>query len=393
MSDIFIKILNMSISASWMILAVIVMRLILKKAPKWLMCLLWGLVAIKLIVPYTPESIVSLIPSGEVIPENITEMAYPHINSGIVYVDNTVNPVMQTNLAPQIGDSANPMQVIIYIAGMIWCIGLVISLVYAMMSYIILKRKVRASKRVRKNIYSCDEVSSPFILGLFRPVIYIPSGMKDKVIEYVVAHEYAHLKRGDHFWKPLGFTILSVYWFNPLCWIAYILLCRDIEYACDEKVIRDKNREFANSYSQALLDCNAQRKIIAACPLAFGEKDVKGRIKGILNYNKPAFWIIIVSLIACIVVAICFMTRQKQQEPGRIPPELFIGSASLNDGVSATVRSYTWAEDSIGNDEVMPFEDLHPELDHSIANLKLDVAKTSLVLDFSEEPDEVLIMY
>ena len=315
MSDVFIKILNMSLSASWLILAVMVLRLLLKKAPRQSMCLLWGLVALKLIIPFSPESVLSLIPSNEVIPDNITMESHPHINSGIVYIDTAVNPVMESNLSPQIGDSVNPMQVVAHIAGIIWCIGVICCLAYALISFIRLKMKVRASKKIGRNIYACDEVVSPFILGIFRPVIYIPSGMGRETTDYVIAHENAHLKRGDHFWKPLGFIILSVYWFNPLCWVAYILLCRDIEYACDEKVIRDKDNEYVNSYSQALLDCNAQRKIIAACPLAFGETDVKGRIRVILNYKKPAFWVIVISLIACIVCAICFMTKPKQEEP------------------------------------------------------------------------------
>ena len=315
MSDVFIKILNMSLSASWLILAVMVLRLLLKKAPRQSMCLLWGLVALKLIIPFSPESVLSLIPSNEVIPDNITMESHPHINSGIVYIDTAVNPVMESNLSPQIGDSVNPMQVVAHIAGIIWCIGVICCLAYALISFIRLKMKVRASKKIGRNIYACDEVVSPFILGIFRPVIYIPSGMGRETTDYVIAHENAHLKRGDHFWKPLGFIILSVYWFNPLCWVAYILLCRDIEYACDEKVIRDKDNEYVNSYSQALLDCNAQRKIIAACPLAFGETDVKGRIRGILNYKKTAFWVILISLIACVICAICFMTKPKQEEP------------------------------------------------------------------------------
>ena len=315
MSDVFIKILNMSLSASWLILAVMVLRLLLKKAPRQSLCLLWGLVALKLIIPFSPESVLSLIPSNEVIPDNITMESHPHINSGIAYIDTAVNPVMESNLSPQIGDSVNPMQVVAHIAGIIWCIGVICCLAYALISFIRLKMKVRASKKIGRNIYACDEVVSPFILGIFRPAIYIPSGMGRETTDYVIAHENAHLKRGDHFWKPLGFIILSVYWFNPLCWVAYILLCRDIEYACDEKVIRDKDNEYVNSYSQALLDCNSQRKIIAACPLAFGETDVKGRIRGILNYKKPAFWVILISLIACVICAICFMTKPKQEEP------------------------------------------------------------------------------
>ncbi len=335
MSDIFIKILNMSISASWLMLAVILIRLVLKKAPKWSICLLWGIVALRLVIPFSLESIYSLIPSNEVIPENITEAIAPHINSGIVYVDAAINPVMQANLSPQIGDSANPMQTVVYAASLIWCIGVSICLLYGLASYVVLKMKVQASKKVMGNVYACDEVKSPFILGVLHPVIYIPSGMDSKILDYVTDHENAHLKRGDHFWKPLGFIILSVYWFNPLCWVAYLLLCRDIEYACDEKVIRDKDSEYTNSYSQALLDCSVHRKIIAACPLAFGETGVKSRIKNVLNYKKPAFWIIIVAIIATIVVSVCFLTNPKikenKSETAEIASEQVPVSANLED--------------------------------------------------------------
>lgn len=313
MDAVFIKLLNMSISTSWLILAVVIIRVFLKKAPKWSVCILWGFVALKLIVPFSFKSIFSLIPSDEVIPETIATETHPHINSGIIYVDTAVNPVMETHLAPQVGDSANPMQVVVFIASLVWCIGMIMCLLYAMTSFIILKRRVRASKKISDNVYACDEVRSPFILGIFRPAIYIPSGMSECTLDYVIDHENAHLKRGDHFWKPLGFLLLSVYWFNPLCWVAYILLCRDIEFACDEKVIRDKDNTYVNSYSQALLDCNTHRRIIAACPLAFGETGVKDRIKGVLNYKKPAFWVIIVAIIVCIVVAVCFMTSPKSR--------------------------------------------------------------------------------
>ena len=320
METVFIKLLNMSISASWLILAVVIIRLFLKKAPRWSVCILWGFVALKLIVPFSFKSIFSLIPSDEVIPETIATEAHPHITSGIIYVDTVVNPVMEAHLAPQVGDSANPMQIVIFIASLVWCIGMVICLIYAMTSFIILKRKVRASKKISDKIYACDDVKSPFILGILRPVIYIPSGMNKDTLDYVIAHENAHLKRGDHFWKPLGFLILSVYWFNPICWVAYILLCRDIEFACDEKVIRDKDNTYVDSYSQALLDCNAHRRVIAACPLAFGETSVKDRIKGVLNYKKPAFWVIIVAIIVCIVMAVCFLTDPKKDE-SNLPAE------------------------------------------------------------------------
>ncbi len=319
MSEIFIKILNMSIGAGWLILAAILIRFILRKAPKWCVCLLWGLVALKLIIPFSPESDLSLIPSNEVIPENITTQIHPQIHSGISYINSVVNPVIEAELSPRIEDSVNPLQAVTGIASVVWCIGMISCLVYATVSYFVLKAKVRISKPVKENIYACDEVKSPFILGMFRPMIYVPSGISNEVLVYVVAHEKAHLKRGDQFWKPVGFIILSVYWFNPLCWIAYILLCRDIEAACDEKVIKGKDGDYISSYSRALLDCSIQRKIIAICPLSFGETNVRRRIKGILNYKRPALWIIIISLIVCLIVAVCFLTKKKaDNEPNTL---------------------------------------------------------------------------
>ena len=419
METVFIKLLNMSISASWLILAVVIIRLFLKKAPKWSVCLLWGFVALKLIVPFSFKSIFSLIPSDEVIPETIATEAHPHITSGIIYVDTAVNPVMEAHLAPQVGDSANPMQVLIFIASLVWCIGMVICLIYAMTSFIILKRKVRASKKISDKIYACDDVKSPFILGILRPVIYIPSGMNKDTLDYVIAHENAHLKRGDHFWKPLGFLTLSVYWFNPLCWLAYILLCRDIEFACDEKVIRDKDNAYVNSYSQALLDCNAHRRVIAACPLAFGETGVKERIKGVLNYKKPALWIIIATVCICIVIAVCFLTNPGDKgmdiedvdvnmagfdvEDGAssvsvgevknlpIPPQLKIIYAG-NECIS-TRGTYSWSyENSDGTMTAIAADCAHPLFMMDSMSRFLRTDDTSVVtLDFEEEPDEVYV--
>ena len=369
MDAVFIKLLNMSISASWLILAVVIIRAILKKAPRWSVCLLWRLVALKLIVPFSFKSIFSLIPSDEVIPETIATEVHPHINTGIIYVDTAVNPVMEAHLAPQVGDSTNPMQIVVFIASLVWCIGMIVCLFYAMTSFIILKRRVRASKKISDNVYACDEVRSPFILGIFRPAIYIPSGMSECTLDYVIDHENAHLKRGDHFWKPLGFLLLSVYWFNPLCWVAYILLCKDIEFACDEKVIRDKDNAYVNSYSQALLDCNVHRRIIAACPLAFGETSVKERIKGVLNYKKPAFWVIIVAIIACVIVAVCFMTDPKKgehdlsdEQSEKLPPQTEIKPAD-NSESNEIVRSEVNLSESEGAD---PTELLYADKDKII---------------------------
>ena len=306
MCSIFIKALNLSINASWLILAVIVARLLLKKAPRWISCLLWGMVALRLICPVSIESVLSLLPSAEVVPGNIQMVERPYIDSGISIIDNNVNPGLGEALKPGIEDSMNPMQGIVA-AGMMWIVGIAIMLVYALVSFLILKKRVRASVSAGEGIYECDEVESPFILGILKPIIYVPSGLDEKILDMVLAHEYAHLKRHDHWWKPFGYALLSVYWFN--------LLCRDIEAACDERVIRDQTKEYAADYSQALLSMSVRKRFIAACPIAFGETGVKSRIKGVLNYRKPAFWVVIAAFIICVAVAIFFMTNPKDDHP------------------------------------------------------------------------------
>ena len=298
----------MSITAGWLILAVILTRRILKKAPKWISCLLWGLVALRLICPFSFESVLSLIPSSETIPVNIAQQEKPVIDSGISIINETVNPLITETFTPSPAASVNPLQTLIHVASMIWIAGVVAMLAYALVSYWKLKKTVSASIPVEEGILACDEVKTPFILGVFRPLIYVPSSMSGETLEHVIRHEKAHLARHDHWWKPLGYLLLSVYWFHPLCWVAYILLCRDIEMACDEKVIRGMNRNDIAGYSQALLDCSFHRKQIAACPLAFGEVGVKERVKGVLNYKKPAFWIMLVAVVSCIVLAVCLMT-------------------------------------------------------------------------------------
>ena len=308
MSSVFLKIVNMSITANWLILAVILLRPLLKKAPKWIPCLLWGFVAMRLICPFSFESVLSMIPSSETIPVNIAEQHEPAITSGITIVNEAVNPVIAESFTPAPTDSANPLQIVIPAAAVIWIAGIVIMLAYALFSYLKLKKTVSVCVPAGERILACDEVRAPFILGVFRPVIYVPSSMNGKTLEHVIRHEKAHLQRHDHWWKPLGFLLLSVYWFNPLCWIAYILLCRDIELACDEKVVCDMNKDDIAAYSQALLDCSFPRRRIAACPLAFGEVGVKERVKGVLNYKKPAFRIVLTAVIACIVLAVCLMT-------------------------------------------------------------------------------------
>lgn len=232
MSDVFLKILNMSITAGWLILAVILVRLLLKKAPKWILCLLWGLVAIRLVCPFSFESVLSLIPSNETIPANIAAQQEPSINSGIAIINKVINPVITESFAPAPLASANPLQIVIPIAAAVWIAGIVVLLAYALISFLTLKKTVSVCVPVGERILACDYVNAPFILGVFRPIIYVPSFMRGETLDHVIRHENAHLQRHDHWWKPLGFLLLAVYWFNPLCWIAYILLCRDIEMAC-----------------------------------------------------------------------------------------------------------------------------------------------------------------
>lgn len=313
MEAVFLKLLNMSISAGWLVLAVVVLRLMLKKAPKWIACLLWALVAVRLICPVTIKSMFSLIPSAETVPQDIMVAQKPMIHSGINSLNSIVNPVLSESLSPGLGDSVNPMQVIVAIASVLWLLGLLSMLVYAWISYKRIHKRISASIKIDDNIYICDYIQTPFILGIIKPRIYIPSTLGADKVAYVMAHERAHLQRHDHLWKPLGFALLSVYWFHPIMWIAYILLCRDIELACDERVIKELGEEDKKSYSDALLFCSVPGKLIVACPLAFGEVGVKERVKTVLNYKKPAFWVIVAAIAACVVVAVCFLTNPKEK--------------------------------------------------------------------------------
>ena len=312
MSGIFLKLLNLSISASWLVLAVLALRLVLRRAPKWVNVLLWGMVALRLMLPFSIESALSLIPSAETLsPEVVQFDPAPTITSGVELIDNAVNPSLSESFAAAPLASVNPLYVWTYLAGWVWLIGLAAMLLYALVSYLRLRRRVSASIPLRENIYVCDEVPSPFILGIVRPRIYLPSVLDEAQRGSVLSHERAHLARRDHWWKPLGFALLAVYWFNPLLWLAYTLLCRDIELACDERVLRGMDAGQVKDYSSALLACSVPRRMLAACPLAFGEVGVGARVKNALRYKKPAFWVVAASVIVCIVVAVCFLTNPR----------------------------------------------------------------------------------
>ena len=308
MTRLFLEIFNMSVAASYLLLAIVLIRIPLKKAPKWISVLLFGIAAIRLICPLSIESVLSLIPSGETVsPDNITNGS-PVINSGIPVIDNTFNPIINETLKPDVGASVNPIQIIAFVASIIWMVGAVALIIYAIVSYLRVKSRVAAAAYVCDNVYRSENISSPFVLGFVKPRIYLPYGLSAETENYVLAHERAHLTRMDHIWKPVGYLLLMIHWFNPLVWLGYVLFCRDVELACDEKVIKELSRAERADYSEALLMCSIRSRVISACPLAFGESGVKERIKAVLSYKKPAFWVILIGIIATVVLVVCFLT-------------------------------------------------------------------------------------
>ena len=357
MNELFLKIINMSISASWLVLAVLILRFVLKKAPKWINVLLWGIVAIRLICPFSFESTLSLIPSAETIPLNIGMDTTPTINSGISAINNAVNPIISQSNTPMAGASINPLQITIGIYEYIWIFGMIALALYTAISYWRLHRKVDTAVRYKDNIFQSENVSSPFVFGIIKPRIYLPFKMNGQDLEHVVAHEHAHIRRKDHWWKPFGFLLLTIHWFNPLMWMAYVLLCRDIELACDEKVIKELGNEQRGDYTQALVACSVNRRMIGACPLAFGEVSVKERVKSVMNYKKPAFWVIIISVIVCVGVAVCFLTNPKQDS---YTLRIVVPAGSqekfvYTDEEVRTIRNSIkiWSGDGLGDTEVL----------------------------------------
>lgn len=331
MGSIFLRVLNMSITASWLMAAVILLRFLLKKAPRWISCMLWAFVAIRLVCPFSMESALSLIPSSEPVTEqrmpvwdlqqifSAQDARKTEIWVGSDAADSVVsesvgasqNSGLSAETAKNRVDSAD-------LFGMLWACGVAILLFYSVISYARLHRRTAVSTVLEGNVWQCDGISTPFVLGIVRPRIYLPSDLDSAQTEYVIAHERVHLKRHDHWWKPLGFLVLSIHWFNPLCWFSYILFCRDMELACDERVIRTVDEPYKKAYAEALLACSAGQKMITASPLTFGEVGVKERIRSIMNYKKPAFWFVLAAAAACAVVAVCFLTNPQKEGTLRV---------------------------------------------------------------------------
>ena len=323
MDDVFLKLVNLSISASWLILAVLVLRVVLKKAPKWVMPLLWGVVALRLVCLFSIESALSLIPSAETIPsEIVTETREPVLYEQAT-LDIVTNPTLPSAAEVPVGVSRQQAQVDFNIYSVLWLAGMAALLVHALVSAGKLKKKLATAILLRDNIYESEFVDSPFVFGVVKPNIYLPMHMDEGTAAYVIAHERAHLARRDHWWKVLGYLVLALHWFNPLVWVAYILFCRDIELACDEKVVKGLDGAARADYSQALLSCAAPGRAVAACPLAFGEGNIKTRVKSALHYKKPAFWVAAAAVLAVVIVAVCFLTNPRSD----IDAETLLGTS------------------------------------------------------------------
>lgn len=338
MDDVFLKLVNLSISASWLILAVLVLRVVLKKAPKWVMPLLWGVVALRLVCLFSIESALSLIPSAETIPsEIVTETREPVLYEQAT-LDIVTNPTLPSAAEVPVGVSRQQAQVDFNIYSILWLAGMAALLVHALVSAGRLKRKLATAILLRDNIYESEFVDSPFVFGVVKPNIYLPMHMDEGTAAYVIAHERAHLARRDHWWKVLGYLVLALHWFNPLVWVAYILFCRDIELACDEKVVKGLDGAARADYSQALLSCAAPKRAVAACPLAFGEGNIKMRVKSALHYKKPAFWVAAAAVLAVVIVAVCFLTNPKSERGS------LVWAQKLNAADVASIELYVPAE-------------------------------------------------
>ena len=313
---VFSGLLNRALAATLVLLAAYLYRVLLPKAPKWSRCLLWGLAGLRLALPVSIQSVWSLVPSETVLDyETAQYAAKPEITSGIAAVNRAVNPAFGERFAANPAGSVNPLQVWMYIAGVIWAAGVLVLLVLALVSFIKVRRRVGASIESSPGVKICDGIDTPFLLGLVRPTIYLPSGLSEEEQKYVLVHEIAHKTHGDCLWKLLGYGLLCVYWFNPLVWLGYSLFCRDLELACDERVVRSYSLSEKKCYAGVLLACSLPRGAISACPLAFGEVGVKERVKRVLD-KKPAKVLIALALAICLAIGVCFLTAKKTQNYG-----------------------------------------------------------------------------
>ncbi|MEA4846837.1 MAG: M56 family metallopeptidase [Clostridiaceae bacterium] len=316
MEELFLRILNMSITATYVLIAVIVLRLILKRTPKWISYALWSLVLFRLVCPVSISSAFSIFgrlgktaSTGrgiEYIPANIGMMAAPQVDVGTTSMNTVINNALP---AATPAASANPMQILVFIGACIWLAGFISMLIYSLVSYVSLKHRMMDATLLSGNIFETDRISSPFVCGLVRPRIYLPVDLAGNERDYVLRHEQTHISRRDYIIKPLAFLVLSVHWFNPFMWLAFILMSRDLEMSCDEKVISGLDSEGKAGYSSALMRLAMKQPILAGSTLAFGESGAKGRIKNVLNYKKPAFRILAVAVVIIAAAGFALLTN------------------------------------------------------------------------------------
>lgn len=320
MTDLFLRIVELSWQAGVLALAVMLARLVLRRAPKWAVCLLWALVAVRLVLPFSLQSPVSLQAAQSPVAAALCEL--PQTQEAAQKTDEVLSggstepltPLTPTEIVTaQPVPAAKPAMTLSLLAA-VWLAGVAVMLTYLLASYLRIYRQVRTAVRLEDNVYRCDRWGTPFVLGVFRPRIYVPVGVDEADLPQVLAHERCHIRRGDHAVKPLAFLLLAVHWFNPVLWAAYILLGRDMENACDERVLRTLDSAGRAAYSRALVACAVQERPAAVCPLAFGETAVKERVKNALRYRKPALWAAVLLLIAAVIIGVCFLTSPDRRE-------------------------------------------------------------------------------
>lgn len=346
------KLFNMSLTANVAIVLVILLRLLLKKAPKVISYALWGVVLFRLLCPVSIGSNFSVYnlfdapaqESGtitsviEYVPSNIVHTEYPSVALPVPGISDVINEALPQGQEQLVAD---PLEAPMSIATYVWMIGVLVMVIYSIVSYIRLRRKLSVVVPLRDNIFIADDIKSPFVVGLFRPKIYLPCNLGDKEQEYIILHEQHHIKRLDHGMKALAFLALAIHWFNPLVWVAFILASKDMEMSCDEAVIRKIGGNVRADYSASLLTLATGRRIIAGTPLAFGEGDTKGRINNLSKWKKPAVWVVLVAVVACVVLAVCLLTNPSQTRDTM----KWAQSLSVEDVASADLVAYPQTAD------------------------------------------------
>ena len=347
MAEGFLTLVNRGLSAGWLVLAVIAARFLLKKAPRWAVCALWGLVALRLLCPFSPESPLSLIPDAQPVSPEAVWNTVPAVEMAPDATEAPVSPVLEAVLPDGLPVSPTPAQRIVAAASILWCAGLAGMALYTLVSYRRLSRRVKGAVRIDGNLYQGAAIPTPFVLGVLRPRIYLPNTLSREDMPYVIAHERAHIRRRDPLWKALGFGLLCIYWFQPLLWLGYALFCRDMELACDEKVASALSPSHRANYSQALLNCSAGRRFLAACPVAFGEVGVKERVKRVLSFRRPTLRAVLAAVLICAVIAVCFLTNPVTPEP----PKVTVAQMSITaEDVTPTGMTLTYHPDNAFQD-------------------------------------------